>query len=146
MSDKNVENLTRAVENVATATEGMKELPKIMAALREMLSEANIKRWSAVLAHLEKTAGEAAPLTAEVREMVRNMTALSKRLDHVAGEVGADTLPQVNALLRDLQTNSRQMSRLLELVEDSPQAFLFGRGAPVPGPGEAAAGPAAAPR
>ncbi len=139
MSDRNVQNLSRAVDNVATASEGMKELPKIMAAMREIVSEANIKRMNALLAHLEKAAGEAAPLTAEVREMVRNMTVLSQRLDQVAGEVGTDTLPAVNALLRDLQTNSRQMSRLLEMVDESPQVLIFGRGVPTPGPGEAAA-------
>jgi phospholipid/cholesterol/gamma-HCH transport system substrate-binding protein len=136
MSEKNVDNLSRAVDNVATASEGMKELPKVMAALREMLSETNIRRWSALLAHLEKAGSEAAPLTAEVREMVKGMTALSRRLDHVAGELGADTLPQANALLRDLQTNSRQMARILEILEESPQAFVFGRGAQAPGPGE----------
>jgi phospholipid/cholesterol/gamma-HCH transport system substrate-binding protein len=140
MSEKNVANLTRAVENAATASEGMKELPKIMAAMRELVSDANVKRMNALLAHLEKAAGEAAPLTAEAREMVKSMTALSKRLDHVAGEVGADTVPQVNALLRELQASSRQMSRLLEMIDDSPQALIFGRGAPAPGPGEAGFG------
>jgi phospholipid/cholesterol/gamma-HCH transport system substrate-binding protein len=143
MSEKNVQNLSRAVENVATASEGMKELPKIMAAMREIVSEANIKRMNALLAHLEKAAGEAAPLTAEVRTMVKSMTALSQRLDHLAGEAGAETVPQVNALLRELQTSSRQMTRLLEMVEESPQALLFGRSAPVPGPGEAGFGGAA---
>jgi phospholipid/cholesterol/gamma-HCH transport system substrate-binding protein len=147
MSDRNVQNLSRAVENVATASEGMKELPKIMAAMREIVSEANIKRMNALLAHLEKAAGEAAPLTADVREMVKTMTALSQRLDLIAGEAGADTLPRVNALLRDLQTSSRQMTRILETVDDSPQAFIFGRGPAAPGPGEPGFGAAtAAPR
>ncbi|RLJ65162.1 MlaD family protein [Sulfurisoma sediminicola] len=147
MNEKNMQNLSRTVENVATASEGLKELPKVIAAMREMLSDANIKRMNALLAHLEKAAGEAAPLTAEVREMVKTMTALSQRLDQVAGEAGADTLPRVNALLRDLQTSSRQMTRILEMVDDSPQAFIFGRGPAAPGPGEPGFGAAAtAPR
>ncbi len=147
MNEKNVQNLSRTVENVATASEGLKELPKVIAAMREMLSDTNIKRMNALLVHLEKAAGEAAPLTAEVREMVKTMTALSQRLDLIAGEAGADTLPRVNALLRDLQTSTRQMTRILEMVDDSPQSFIFGRGPAAPGPGEPGFGAAtAAPR
>ena len=147
MNEKNVQNLSRTIDNVATASDGLKELPKVIAAMREMLSDGNIKRMNALLAHLEKAAGEAAPLTAEVRELVRTMTALSQRLDHVAGEAGADTLPRVNALLRDLQASSRQMTRILEMIDDSPQSLIFGRGAAVPGPGETGFGAAtAAPR
>jgi phospholipid/cholesterol/gamma-HCH transport system substrate-binding protein len=147
MNEKNVQNLSRTIDNVATASDGLKELPKVIAAMREMLSDGNIKRMNALLAHLEKAAGEAAPLTAEVRGLVRTMTALSQRLDQVAGEAGADTLPRVNALLRDLQASSRQMTRILEMIDDSPQSLIFGRGAAVPGPGETGFGAAtAAPR
>jgi phospholipid/cholesterol/gamma-HCH transport system substrate-binding protein len=137
LNEKNVQNLSRTIDNVATASEGLKEMPKVMAAMREVLSDTNIKRLNAVLAHLEKAAGEAAPLTAEMRELVKSMTALSRSLDHVAGAAGAETLPQVNALLRDLHTNSRQLTRILEMIDDSPQSMIFGRGPSVPGPGEA---------
>ncbi|MDP2794078.1 MAG: MlaD family protein [Sulfurisoma sp.] len=137
MNEKNIQNLSRSIENVAVASDGFKDLPQIMAATREILSEANVKRMNSLLANIEKAAGEAAPLTAEVREMVKSMTALSKRLDQVAGQTGAETAPRVNALLRDLDTSTRQLSRILELIDDSPQALLFGRGAATPGPGEA---------
>jgi len=137
MNEKNTENLTRTIENVAVASASLKEMPQIMAATREMLSATNLKRMNALLAHLEKAAGEAAPLTAEMREMVKSMTALSKRLDQVAGQTGAETAPRVNALLRDLNTSTRQLSRILELIDDSPQALIFGRAAATPGPGEA---------
>lgn len=137
MSEKNTQNLSRTLENIAAGSESFQQMPQLMAAMREMLSAANIKRMNALLAHMEKAAGEAAPLTAEVREMVKSMTALSKRLDQVAGQTGAETGPRVNALLRDLDTGTRQLSRILELLDDSPQALLFGRGPAAPGPGEA---------
>lgn len=142
MNEKNIQNLSRTIENVAAASDGFKEMPQIMAAVREMLSDTNLRRMNSLLANMEKAAGEAAPLTAEVREMVKSMTALSKRLDQVAGQTGAETAPRVNALLRDLNTSTRQLSRILEMIDDSPQALLFGRGAATPGPGETGFGAA----
>ncbi|MBU0751458.1 MAG: MCE family protein [Gammaproteobacteria bacterium] len=136
MNEKNIQNLSRTLDNVAMASDGFKEMPRIMAAMREMLSDTNLKRMNSLLAHMEKAAGDAAPLTSEMREMVRSMTALSRRLDEVAGQAGAETMPRVNALLRDLDAGTRQLSRVLEMIDDSPQALLFGRGAPQPGPGE----------
>jgi phospholipid/cholesterol/gamma-HCH transport system substrate-binding protein len=137
MNEKNTQNLSRTIENVAAASDGFREMPQVMAAMREMLSDTNLRRLNSLLAHMEKAAGEAAPLTAEVREMVKSMTALSKRLDQVAGQTGAETAPRVNALLRDLDTGTRQLSRILEMLDDSPQALIFGRGPATPGPGEA---------
>lgn len=136
MNEKNAQNMSRTLENIAAGSEGFQQLPQIMAATREMLSETNLKRMNSLLASLEKAAGEAAPLTAEVRELVKSMTALSKRLDQVAGQTGAETAPRVNALLRDLDTSTRQLTRILELIDESPQALIFGRGAATPGPGE----------
>jgi phospholipid/cholesterol/gamma-HCH transport system substrate-binding protein len=46
------------------------------------------------------------------------------------------TLPRLNQLLDELGANSRQMARLLDQIEQSPNMLLFGRGAARPGPGE----------
>lgn len=144
LDDKNLGNLARSLDNLATASEGLKQLPQVMAALRETLSDANLKRLSAVLAHLEQAAGEAAPLTVEMRGMVRTMNALAARFDRLAadagGELTGETLPRANALLEDLAANSRQLARLLDNLERNPQALVFGRPEPRPGPGEAGFG------
>lgn len=137
LDEKNVANLSRTFANAATASEGLKDLPQIMASLRVALAPANIERFSATLAHLEKTAGEAAPLTVEVREMVKSMTALAQRLDQLAAEAGGDALPRSGALLAELTADARQLSRLIEMLERDPQALVFGRGEIRPGPGEA---------
>jgi phospholipid/cholesterol/gamma-HCH transport system substrate-binding protein len=52
-------------------------------------------------------------------------------------ELTTVTLPQANALMRELATSSRQLSRVLDGLESNPQMLLFGRGAAAPGPGEA---------
>lgn len=138
LDERNTRNLSRTMENVAEASEGLRQLPQVVAALREALSADNLKRLHGILANVEKTAGEAAPLAAETREMVRSMTALAKRLDQVAGsEAAASTLPQLNALLKEVNATSRQLNRVLETLDESPQALVFGKGASRPGPGEA---------
>lgn len=140
LDERNAQNLSRTLENVAAASEGLRQMPQVVAALREALSAENLRRLQGILAHVEKTAGEAAPLTAEAREMVKSMTALATRLEKVAGNTGgelaASTLPQLNALLKDVNASSRQLARILETLEESPQALVFGKGAARPGPGE----------
>lgn len=141
LDEKNARNLSRTLENVADASESLKQATQIVAALRSTLSEANLKRLQRILEHVEKTAGEAAPLTAEVRETVRSMNALAQRVDRLAdqagGEFGTRTLPQATALMTELTATTRQLNRLLDTLDDTPQALLFGKGAPRPGPGEA---------
>ena len=140
LDEKNARHLAQTLENAAAASEGLKQLPQLVAAMREALSDANLKRMQAILARVEKTAGEAAPLAAEARTMVKSVTALSQKLDRfvdaTGGEVTHATLPQFNALVRELGTNSRQLSRLLDTLDDNPQALVFGKTQPKPGPGE----------
>ena len=47
LNEKNVQNLSRTIDNVATASEGFKEMPQVVAAMREMLSDTNLKRLNA---------------------------------------------------------------------------------------------------
>jgi hypothetical protein len=60
-------------------------MPLIMASLREALSERNLRSLRQILAHVEKTAGEAAPLAVEMREVVKTMGSLAHRVEQVAG-------------------------------------------------------------
>ena len=140
LDERNIVAVNRTLENLATASEGLKEVPRVMASVKEALSSQNLKRLQTILADLERTAGQAAPLTVEMRGLVASLTAASHRLDEVladtGGEITTTTLPRVNALVEQLQGNSRQLTRVLEGLEASPQALIFGRPAPKPGPGE----------
>ncbi len=140
LDDRNLANFSRAIDNLAAASEGMKDMPQVMAQLKQALSEENVQRLNRVLAHLETTAGEAAPLTADLRKLVASLQDLSRRVDSVAASVGGRlsgrTLPEFEALVDDLESNSRQLRRVLDQVEGAPQSLLFGRPAPAPGPGE----------
>lgn len=143
LDEKNAQNVERALDNLAVASEGLKELPQIAAAFRAALSEANLARLAAILAHLEKTAGEAAPLTVEARALLATFSALTGRIDAVlahAGVVGErldrDTLPRVEALTTEIHAATRRLDRLLDTLNDAPQAVLFGATPVPPGPGE----------
>ena len=140
LDERSVGNLKRTIDNVAIASEGLKELPAVLKGVHEVLSEENIKRLQQLLGHLEQTMGKAAPLATEVRGLVGSLKDLSRRFDQLAGDTGGElsstTLPRLNSLLGELQNNSRQLNRVLEGIEDAPQQVLFGRTPPPPGPGE----------
>jgi phospholipid/cholesterol/gamma-HCH transport system substrate-binding protein len=147
LDEKNVQNLSRTLDNVATASDSLREMPLILASVREVLSEANLRNLRQILAHVEKTAGEGAPLTREVRELVKSMDSLSRRFELLAGkvedELTSGTLPRANELMRELTASTRQLSRVLDGIENNPQMLIFGRGAGVPGPGETGFSPPA---
>ena len=148
LDEKNAKNLTRTLENLAEASDGLRDglrdLPELMTAMRQTLSPANLRSLQQILAHIEKTAGEAAPLAVEMRELVKSMSVLAQRMDKLAGEAGeggeqvsANTLPRAHALLRETTTSARRLSHLIERLEETPQMLLLGDGKSPPGPGEA---------
>lgn len=138
LSEQNVRRIGQTLANVETASAGLsgslKDLPQVMAALRQALNEENMKRLSRTLANLEKVSGEAAPLVASLQGVTQKLDAL---LAESGGEITQTTLPRLNVLLQELAASSRQMSRLLDQIEESPNMLIFGRDARRPGPGEA---------
>ncbi len=145
LSDQNVKRIGQTLANIETASSGlsgsMKDLPQLMASLKQALNEENMKRLSKTLVNIEKASDEAAPLAADLRSLVANLQGVAKKIDALTGEAGSElaqtTLPRLNVLLQELSVNSRQMSRLLDQLEDSPNMLIFGREARRPGPGEA---------
>ncbi|MBX9849224.1 MAG: MlaD family protein, partial [Rhodocyclaceae bacterium] len=138
-SEKNAANLERTIDNVSTASDGLRELPQVLAGLRSALSPENMKKLNATLVHLEQAAGETPALARDVRQLVANLNQVSERVEVLLGstESAHATLPRANALMKELTDTTRQLSRLLETLDDNPQSLLFGRPQVRPGPGEA---------
>ncbi|HQR03027.1 MAG: MCE family protein [Proteobacteria bacterium] len=140
LDEKTLGDLKRMTANLATASEGLREVPVVLTRLHDALSDENLGHLRQLLTHLERTAGEAAPLTRELRASLATFHALARRLDQLAGEAGGEmtqqTLPRMESLMRDMQQSSRQLNRVLQEIESSPQSLLFGRTPPPPGPGE----------
>lgn len=144
LSEQNVKRISQTIANLDAASAGLgstlKDASQVMAGLKRALNEENLGRIGTTLAHLEKVGGQAAPLAADLRELVGTLRGLAKKLDALSGEAGAEvvhsTLPRMNQLLQELSVNSRQISRILDQVEESPNMFIFGRTGQQPGPGE----------
>lgn len=145
LDERNLNNVSRTLENLAAASERLKDsmeaVHPVLASLRQTFSDENMKKLNAILANLEKTSGEAAPMAVELRETIRSVSALTARLDKLVAESGGQltttTLPRASDLMEELTISTRRLSRFIESLEREPRALVFGRGTVVPGPGEA---------
>lgn len=101
--------------------------------VRSLLSDDNIRK-------LSRAAGEAGPLLAETRQLIAKLQTTADKLDVAIGQPSAGgvaaLMPRLNELSADISATSRQLNRVLKMIEDSPQSLVFGAPALPPGPGE----------
>jgi phospholipid/cholesterol/gamma-HCH transport system substrate-binding protein len=112
--------------------------------------EGGTRQLPALIAAAQAAARRTDRLMAELTALT---TRLDGKLDHVAGSVdrvgvaaddaGAsarsvreEAIPRVNALLEQLQRETRTLNRLLTTLSDQPQSVVFGHPPRSPGPGE----------
>ncbi|MDO8340758.1 MAG: MlaD family protein, partial [Candidatus Woesebacteria bacterium] len=53
LDEKNVQNLSRTLDNVAAVSDSLREMPVILKSMREALSESNLRNLHQILAHVE---------------------------------------------------------------------------------------------
>lgn len=144
-SPDNLARIERTLAHLERSSQGLErtlhEAPQTLAAVRQVFSKDNLARISRSLDNLERLSAETVPLAREGRTLLTRLQTVSERIDTLAGATGegvaTSTLPRLNGLLQELTTTSRQLSDLLDEIDNSPQLLLLGRGKPVPGPGEA---------
>lgn len=106
--------------------------------VRALLNDDNIRK-------LSRAAGEAGPLLAETRTLIGKLQTAADKLDAAIGEPStggaAALMPRLNELTAEISSTSRQLNRVLKMIEDSPQSLIFGRPSAPPGPGEAGFAP-----
>jgi len=137
LNDDNRARLTATLKNMEEASSAMKpaldNLNGTLVQVRKLLDDKNV-------AHLTQAAGEVGPLLADTRLLVGKMQSATDKLDLAIGDASADgtaaLMPRLNELARDFSLTSRQLSRVLRLLEESPQGLVFGVPAIPPGPGE----------
>lgn len=141
------DNLARfrsALETLESAAGGIDrtfaEAPETLQALRSVFSPANVRSLSTMLANLEQVSGEAAPAAVELRAVVARLGKVLDTIDRVvlaAGDSLLDnTLPELDAMLKELTDTASRVGRLVDEVEASPQMLITGRSERRPGPGE----------
>jgi phospholipid/cholesterol/gamma-HCH transport system substrate-binding protein len=141
----NLARVERTLAHLESSSQGLdrslKEVPQTLAAVRQVFSKDNLARIGRTLDNIERLSADAVPLAREGRSLIVKLQTLGERVDSLAGTTGeglvTNTLPRVNVLLQELTVTSRQLSDLLDEIDNSPQLLLLGRRKPPPGPGEA---------
>ncbi|MEI7611858.1 MAG: MlaD family protein [Betaproteobacteria bacterium] len=136
LSAENRQKISKTLNNLEMTTGNAQE---VSAQLKRVLSAENIQRLNSTLARAEQTVGQAAPFFAEARGLVARLQKVSEKLDLALGEPASGEsgalVPKLSELTAELSSSSRQLNRLLMLLEESPQSLIFGH-QKAPGPGE----------
>ena len=138
LNEENRRRFAATMANLEVASASMKPAIDNMNAslvqVRKLLDDRNLQT-------ISRAAGEVGPLLADTRQLVGKMQATADKLDVAIGDASAGgtsaLMPRLNELAADFSMTSRQLSRVLRLLEDSPQGLVFGVPAGEPGPGEA---------
>jgi phospholipid/cholesterol/gamma-HCH transport system substrate-binding protein len=143
LDDENRAHLKATLVNLEAASGNLKpvmeNLNTTLVQVRKVLDDRNIR-------NLSQAAGEVQPLLADTRVLIGKMQVATDKLDVAIGDASAGgtsaLMPRLNELATDFSMTSRQLSRVLRVLEDSPQGLVFGAPAQAPGPGEAGFNPA----
>jgi phospholipid/cholesterol/gamma-HCH transport system substrate-binding protein len=137
LNPENRQRLSKTLANLEATTSNAQET---LTQLRQLLSPENIRLMNSTLKRTEHAAGEVAPLFSEVRGLVARLQVASDKFEAALGDPatgGAGSLaPRLSELSAELSANSRQLNRVLQMLEQSPQSLIFGAPQPTPGPGE----------
>jgi phospholipid/cholesterol/gamma-HCH transport system substrate-binding protein len=137
MNEDNRRHLTATLKNLEAASANMKpaleNMNGTLVQMRKLLDDQNIRK-------LSGAASEVGPLLSDARVLVSKMQTATDKLDVAIGDASAGgssaLMPRLNELSSDFSMTSRQLSRVLRILEDTPQGLVFGAPAVQPGPGE----------
>jgi phospholipid/cholesterol/gamma-HCH transport system substrate-binding protein len=138
LDEKNRASFSATLANLESASASLKpaldNLNGTLVQVKKLLDDQNIKKVSSA-------ADEVGPLLADARLLIGKMQAATDKFDVAVGDASAGgasaLMPRLNELAIDFSLTSRQLSRVLRILEDTPQGLVFGAPALPPGPGEA---------
>lgn len=137
LDDENRRHLAEILARLEATTGNANQ---VAVQLQEALSPENLRLLGATLSHAERASAELAPLLIEARRLLSGLQSVSARLDGLIGDPSPEGFgalaPRLNELGGELSATSRQLNRVLQLMEESPQSLLFGPPPAAPGPGE----------
>lgn len=134
----NRDALKQALDGVALAAQRTAQLADRL--------EASADRLPAMLGEAQEVTQRAARVVDQVGALTARLDERVGTLDHIAAaadragsaarSVDEGTVPRLNALLEQLQRETRAVDRLLVMLSEQPQSVVFGRTPSSPGPGE----------
>jgi len=92
-----------------------------------------------LLANARGTVAKAEQLMAKLEERVKTLDSVAASVGEVgaaARSVNEETVPRLNALVDQLNRETRALDRVLNTLGDNPQSMVFGAPRGDPGPGE----------
>ena len=137
LNEENRRHLTATLKNLELATASLnpalENMNGTLGQMRKLLDDQNIRK-------LSVAAGEVGPLLSDTRLLIGKMQSATDKFDVALGDASAGgtsaLMPRLNELAIDFSLTSRQLSRVLRILEDTPQGLVFGAPALPPGPGE----------
>lgn len=131
LSSQNRQHLGKTLANLESASAQMNGT---LVQVQKLLSDDNV-------ASISAAARESAPLMGETRKLVQQLQGVSSRIDGMMGEPslaagGSNLVPRIHEMTVELTATSRQLNRVLQMLEESPQSLVFGTPPGTPGPGE----------
>ncbi|MDQ7989148.1 MAG: MlaD family protein [Candidatus Dactylopiibacterium sp.] len=144
LSDNNLAQLDALLQNLTRASASLERTLAQSAALSEELrgfsAPANAQRFAQTLDAAREASQQLTPAMQEFRAAVARVNAAAGRVDRLGANaqevLSGDTVPRAKAVLEELETSSRQLTRVLDEFERAPQMLLGGKHAQAPGPGE----------
>lgn len=137
LNAENRRRLTASLANLEAASASLKpaldNLNGTLLQARKVLDDQAVK-------NLQVAVGEVGPVLSDTRLLLQKMQSATDKLDVAIGDPAvngtAALMPRLNEMAIEMTQASRQLSRVLRMVEDSPQSLVFGAPALPPGPGE----------
>ncbi|MDA0190837.1 MAG: MlaD family protein [Proteobacteria bacterium] len=132
------ENRARISRTLASLEAATARAEQVLAGVERVLSPANLERVERLLVNAEAASAQALPVAGEARELIGRLRAATGKLDLALGDPveTAALVPRINALSDELSQSSRQLSRILRMLEETPESLIFGTPRASPGPGE----------
>lgn len=123
---------------VTRALAGVEQASRQTAALAERL-QPGAQEFPALVADTRKLIASLGSLSGKLEERSAAFDRMAASLEEVgiaARSFNDETLPRFNALVEQLNRDTRALDRVLNTVGENPQSFVFGAARAKPGPGE----------
>lgn len=134
-----IANLGQAAEHISALSQHADRSLTVQAQTTLKSVQATSERLAISAEAVRNSADEFKRLSARMNQAGGTLDQMEKGAGVLAAtgqSVNATLLPQLRRATGDAARGARQVGRVADMVQEQPQALLWGKGAPLPGPGE----------
>ena len=118
----------------------LRNLESGTARMNQILADDRLQRLGSAVARVDDAAGDAKVFFRDARAVLPRIQTLSEKIEVMVGDGSGQgataTVVRLNDLAQELAVTTRQLNRVLQVMEQSPQSLLFGSPPRPAGPGE----------